>query len=369
VADPKGVSLICGETALEEVLTAQLRKAGLLAWASSFEKPTLPITMAFLDPSLEIAKDSWAVKAFWVMAKKRGTLYVMDFPGTLIRPKLASLPKVPPKAFRIAAAMSQKLVMHYSGSARLETVKTPCDVLDVCYYCAAIGFSGDIAFSTPDGRRTLSFWSGVLRNATSSIHAERIGEMACSLGMLKRPELLDELERQRKTTKALGQLLISNGKITKRQLDQIISAHTASVLSRVLSFESVKCSIEPRSDLLNPPEICGKVSSLIFRAVRKSGDPDPYRLAEKGGYFVSASGRSLIDLKWFGLEAQDIKMLKRIDGETTMGELAREFGGDSLFLPLMNTLFACRWISFSRGPVKSCERWSRRLEELARAGN
>ncbi len=322
--------------------------------------------MAFLDPSLEIARDSWAVKAFWIMAKKRGSLYVFDFPGSLVRPKLASLPKVPPTAFRVAAAIDRDMVMSFSGSAHAESNKTPGEVLDTCYWCAAAGFSGELIFVSQDGRRSLSFWSGVLRNASSSILSERIGEVACSLGLLKRPELLAELEKQRKTTKSLGQLLVSEGKITKRQLDDLLSAHTILVLSKVLSMNSVNCIIEPRPDILNPPEVSGKVARYMLQSIAKSDNRDPYDLSSKGALFVSAHGRSLIPLKWFGLESRDLKMLKRIDGETTMGELAKEFGGDSMFLPVMNALFGCRWIRLSEEPVGVSERWRREIEALVR---
>jgi hypothetical protein len=208
------------------------------------------------------------------------------------------------------------------GRVALSGDITACGgLLDIINLIKNSSWSGALSAMNRNTRRTIYFRNGEVRTASSNLPEDRLGQILYRFGTITRAQLDEALQAMGSGAK-MGQVLVTMGAITapelyrwvKRQVEEIFYAL---LLTREGEFYFERDGKEPPGANLMLP-----TQNLLLEGCRRMDELSYFRakLTSSGVVLSRRKGVSLPS----GLTQSQLELLKLVNGQRTLEELARE---------------------------------------------
>lgn len=217
-------------------------------------------------------------------------------------------------------------------------VRTPCDpvvaeservvlvgdvagmpLVDVIVFLNQCRISGMLRLTSPEGERSLAFLDGELRGASSSLPAEKIGEVAVRIGLVQRQQL-DALLSLPSGSGRIGNLMVEKGLLQRHDLYTCLRQQVTEIFQACLMVTEGTFALSNQK-VGGHRSLNINTQGLLMDSVRQLDEMKEFRKKIPSSRVCPKACKTVDP----GLEQTEAQLLLQCNGERTIAELALLF--------------------------------------------
>lgn len=196
----------------------------------------------------------------------------------------------------------------------------PLGAVEMVQVIAATHLKGELVVVTGDVQRSIFLEAGVVRMATSTEPAERLGEILSRFGVVK-PEDIQKAMLDVGPEQRLGQVLVDKGFLTQTDLYHYLQKQVEEIVyATTLVTSGVFMLLEGFASERWPAQVHLPAQGLLMESVRRMDELAYFRQRIPSGHVIA---RAKVDGRAEGFEPEDRAFLALCDGSRTLDEVAR----------------------------------------------
>ncbi|MDF3066525.1 MAG: hypothetical protein K0R38_2126 [Polyangiaceae bacterium] len=252
----------------------------------------------------------------------------------------------PPEPLHIAPAPAPPAVLAAPLPLQLPTTLRAGEAIQCLAVAVRSRYTGAVAFEAPDGIRRIVFRDGDFVTAATSVDAESLVACLIERGTLPADASAKLGRKLPLFGRHAGAALIAHGYLQQDELWPVLRTHAEWLIGRIARLERGETGVEPEVPprLATEPAVFGGATGaeVLVDLVRRVSPPD-MSIARLGGAGVRLrGGPSLSLLGECALEADEVELVRSLDGETLGDVIARarsrDFGSAILALVALGVL-------------------------------
>lgn len=233
-------------------------------------------------------------------------------------------------------------------------------LIEIVHFVQGAGWTGQLTAIDGAVRKTLYFARGEVRLASSNVDEDRLGAILYRYGRLDAHELEHALSRGTHEQR-VGQVLVERGLIDAHELYQFVLKQVEEIFHSMLMMRRGGFYFyRTDEEALPPSQLQLSTRQLLFDSVRRMDEMSYFRQKLPGPEVVLARRDPPPAGK---LDARAAKVLTLIDGERSLGDLARESHlGEFEATKVCFQLLHGRWVQVCVGVRRLRTAWAPLME-------